>query len=939
MDIRNEKLDNIKGFLILLVVFGHFLIDYHSYLASFLLKIIYLFHMPFFAFISGFFSKKNSKVFYIIYIYLIINSFYMLFSYFTEGNLLNFINPYYSMWYLLSLASWRLINKLLKREFSNKSLIISILIALIIGFFPKINNTLAISRTICFFPFFIYGNLYKKNNSNNKQLHKNIIFIFFIIISTILISFNIININMLLMYPYYSIYDILLRIIIFITAISFINLFIKITPTNKIKLITRFGNNTLSIYLFHRIIPIIIMSICFNYTNNNLYIPLFIIISLLICITFSSKLFNKIIEILIKMSDNIKNIFYESPSYSFKNGNILLLFLSVNIVLLPIYVVSIHISNQSNEIKLYKKISYKNEEKINDSIKISFIGDLILLKKQIEYNKINNIPNYNYIFDDAKEVFNNSDYSIGILEGPVAGKELSYTNSNFDDNVKKLLFNFPIEFAESIKNSGIDLVNISNNHLLDKGIIGVENTISNLNKLDIDYTGAYLSKDEKEEKRIKCVNIKGLKVAILSYTYGINYHTEKNLLNKYDYLSSYLVDPESLYFNKIKNQVENDFRLAKKNSPDLIIVMPHMGTQFSQKQDYYQNIWNKIFVDNGAKIIFGDHSHRVQPLEYIGDTLIINSPGNFINSYLKYDGDLGSVITVYIDKKSSKIITSSIIPTIVENKDGCYKTKIINNYHNSKLEKKTLNKLDKSNKIITKTMINEEISFNNSLDKYFFFKDGFKRLKNIIVDENNINKNGTIYKKISESKSITFIGDSITEGSKNGGYGYYEPIINYFNKIGKEKKVCNISKCGATTTTINEILKNKKCNTELYVIAIGTNNIRYKNEKIKNPSQYIESLNTIISKLGSNNIIIISPFISNDNDIFFTDVNKKKELYNDYDKVLSNYCRTKDYLYVNINNYIYDMMQSNNNYKYMLDYIHPNNNLGIKFYSEKILSK
>lgn len=934
MKSREIKFDNIKGILILLVVFGHFLLDYHNYLSTILLKFIYLFHMPLFAFISGYFSNKKSKLLYLIYIFLVMNTFYMIFSYYFENYSLNYIIPYYSMWYLLSLFYWRIINKLL--NISTKLLIITIIIAVLVGFIPFINNTFAISRTICFLPFYISGNLYK---NNNKLLFNNsILCISIIALSSLLITFNIINMNNLLMTNYYNIYDFISRIIIIITSYSFITLFIKYTTNNKIIIINKFGLNSLPIFIFHRIIPILVIKYFFKYTNNNSYILIFLLISILTCILFSCNIFNKIIDKLVKVAHTIKNVFYQPIFHSLRNGGILFSILTIYMFFLPIYLVSINKLNESNKIKFYKKTSYETEEKINNSIKISFIGDLILLKKQIEYNDLNNINNYDYIFNDLKDSIRNSDYTIGILEGPIADKSLGYTNSNFDDNPKKLLFNFPIEFASSIKNSGIDLVNISNNHLLDKNIVGVKNTMANLDKINLDYTGAYLNKNDKKKNRIKYVNIKGVKLAVISYTYGINYHTEKQLLDNYNYLTSYLSDPESIYFKRVKRQVENDFKIAKKNNSDLIIVMPHMGTQFSHKQDYYQNIWNKIFVDNGANIILGDHSHAVQPLEYNRNTLIINSPGNFINSYLDYDGNLGAIVNVYIDKNSKKIVTSSIIPTIVQNKDGCYKTSIIDNLHKEKLSNNEKKIVDESNRKITKVMINNEISFKNSINEYYFFKNGYKRLKNIIVDENNIDKNSILYKKFEESKSITFIGDSITEGSKNGGYSYYEPIINYFHKLGNEKRICNISKIGATTTTIKTMLKSKKCNTDLYVIAIGTNNIRYKNEKVKKAIEYINDMNDIINKLNSKNIVIIAPFISNDDDIYFKDVNKKKEMYNNYDKELKKYCIKNNYIYVNINNEIYELMKSSDNEKYMLDYIHPNNK-GIKFYSEKILNK
>lgn len=64
---RNHLLDNLKGMLIFLVVFAHFILLYaHVGVASLSEKIatffIYSFHIPLFAFISGYFSKNIDKI-------------------------------------------------------------------------------------------------------------------------------------------------------------------------------------------------------------------------------------------------------------------------------------------------------------------------------------------------------------------------------------------------------------------------------------------------------------------------------------------------------------------------------------------------------------------------------------------------------------------------------------------------------------------------------------------------------------------------------------------------------------------------------------------------------------------------------------------------------------------------------------------------------------
>lgn len=60
---RNSYFDTTKFILIFLVVFGHFLESKmgHSLICNELHAFIYLFHMPLFIFISGYFSHRSDK--------------------------------------------------------------------------------------------------------------------------------------------------------------------------------------------------------------------------------------------------------------------------------------------------------------------------------------------------------------------------------------------------------------------------------------------------------------------------------------------------------------------------------------------------------------------------------------------------------------------------------------------------------------------------------------------------------------------------------------------------------------------------------------------------------------------------------------------------------------------------------------------------------------
>ena len=92
--------------------------------------------------------------------------------------------------------------------------------------------------------------------------------------------------------------------------------------------------------------------------------------------------------------------------------------------------------------------------------------------------------------------------------------------------------------------------------------------------------------------------------------------------------------------------MKRDFIKARKESSDIIMVLVHIGDQFLHHTIEFQDKWNKIFSELGTDIILGDHSLTVQSLQYIVNTFVVNSPGNFANSYIKIDGDSTAIIDI-----------------------------------------------------------------------------------------------------------------------------------------------------------------------------------------------------------------------------------------------------------------------------------------------------
>jgi Fucose 4-O-acetylase and related acetyltransferases len=269
---RDHYFDNAKCILILLVVAGHFIepaMEDHQ-LASLVFKFIYLFHMPAFIFISGYFSKttmnmeqfwKLMKKFLLLYIIV-----QLTFIWFTKWLGLTsyqytLTKPAYIYWYLFAMAIWcialLLVTKInLKLEYVIAT---SFIIGLLAGYIHLISWELSLSRIIVFFPYFLMGYYYKSRKQSVKDTIKRkeiAILIFSITFLFVLFYGKNINHNWLFCAePYKSFHwngitGLGYRGILYGIQLLMVVSFFRLIPDKKNRF-TVIGTRTLWIYILH----------------------------------------------------------------------------------------------------------------------------------------------------------------------------------------------------------------------------------------------------------------------------------------------------------------------------------------------------------------------------------------------------------------------------------------------------------------------------------------------------------------------------------------------------------------------------------------------------------------------------------------------------------------------------------------------------------------
>lgn len=162
---RCTYLCNLKLLLIVSVVLGHSLEQINAQ-ESMVYRIIYLFHMPLFAFVTGLHLKTKEKSLgqarTAAILYVSIQGTIVLAGQLAGYSSMRLTVPFWHLWYLLSLCLWALMAAAIRPWLERRTyggallLLTSMACSLLCGVLP-LGKCLSLSRTVCFFPFVMLG--------------------------------------------------------------------------------------------------------------------------------------------------------------------------------------------------------------------------------------------------------------------------------------------------------------------------------------------------------------------------------------------------------------------------------------------------------------------------------------------------------------------------------------------------------------------------------------------------------------------------------------------------------------------------------------------------------------------------------------------------------------------------------------------------------------
>jgi poly-gamma-glutamate synthesis protein (capsule biosynthesis protein) len=329
--------------------------------------------------------------------------------------------------------------------------------------------------------------------------------------------------------------------------------------------------------------------------------------------------------------------------------------ISIFLILIIIAIIStVKLSNKNSTFSSPKEVIIPPKE---DSITLVMAGDALI--NDLLYNDAKRDDGYDFkpYLTLIKEKIKDYDLAYYNQETILGGSDIGV--SSYPS------FNSPYEVGDAMIDAGFDIVSLATNHTLDRGKKAIINSRNYWNSKEGIYAiGSYSSSEEKELLESRVFNKNNITYGVLNYTYGTNGikvpNGENYLVNLWDVNNNY---------EGYKENVLNDIKKLR-DKVDVLIVAMHWGIEYTHTPVAKQKEMAKFLAENGVDIIIGTHPHVIEPIEYINNTLVFYSLGNFISSQTSdsctnYKCNIGLLSSLKITKTTDGIKIDNVMNELI----------------------------------------------------------------------------------------------------------------------------------------------------------------------------------------------------------------------------------------------------------------------------------
>jgi len=237
-----------------------------------------------------------------------------------------------------------------------------------------------------------------------------------------------------------------------------------------------------------------------------------------------------------------------------------------------------------------------------------------------------NHDGWDALFANVSDAFRDADFGFVNLETPIAPKHSLGT--------KAFQFNGPVALLDSLKFNGINIVSFANNHVMDQGWPGFDETLDHLREEGLLFVGSGATADAAWQPVILEKN--GIRIGWLGMTRWLNGNRNPEK-DSQPHVAFFPYPGES---NGAPGRDEAgvlDAIKAARTQCDLLLVSVHWGIEYSPMPRPEDVEAAHAFLEAGASAVVAGHPHVLQPIEtYVTQdqrkTVIFYSLGNFLSN-------------------------------------------------------------------------------------------------------------------------------------------------------------------------------------------------------------------------------------------------------------------------------------------------------------------
>ena len=239
------------------------------------------------------------------------------------------------------------------------------------------------------------------------------------------------------------------------------------------------------------------------------------------------------------------------------------------------------------------------------------------------------------VLDAIAPVLSGADIAMVNLETAITDRGDPVPGKNYH-------FRSPAASFEALRAAGVDVVNMANNHALDYGPVGMDDTLTAIASAKLPVVG--IGHNAAEAYRPYRTTVNGQRVAIFSATDWL----EPALVSQWSATDT----QPGLAFSIDRTRLVDGIR-AVRPDVDTVVAFLHWGTEETYCASPEQEDLAHAVIDAGADIVVGSHAHRVFGAGHLGTAFVAYGLGNFV--YFREDGESGRSGVLLVTAKGRRV--------------------------------------------------------------------------------------------------------------------------------------------------------------------------------------------------------------------------------------------------------------------------------------------